>query len=252
MLNKVIQVRPNLKDIFRISNPENFHSFLINYAIKNTIKNLNSDSSLGRILALGANHVEAENLIKFPFKEIILTGITPADHMTREVMKKDKRVSYKIENMENLSFKNSSFEFVFIKEAIHHVPRPHKAIYEILRVAKKAVIFIEPCETFAGKFLNKLGLTSQYERNQKGNKKYRDNFVYRWNNSEIIKLLNSYYLESGYKVIFSSCWMSNRYNMKYPSMVNIFNFMGWLFSFVPKNRGNYLICTILPGKDLPE
>lgn len=51
---------------------------------------------------------------------------------------------YQRENAEKLSFRNNSFDFVFCKESYHHFPRPMIALYEMLRVAKKAVILIEP------------------------------------------------------------------------------------------------------------
>lgn len=154
--------------------------------------------------------------------------------------------------MEKIPFKEKSFDLVFIKEAIHHVSRPVLSLYECLRVAKKAVIFIEPRESLFGKFFEKLGLTSQYEKNQSGNQRFRDNFVYRWNKNELTKILNSYYLESGYQLHLLSCWMSNRLNMNFKPIIKFSNFFGWLSSFIPGNKGNYLICIIFPGKDLPE
>ena len=134
------------------------------------------------------------------------------------MMKQDKRITYIKQDMENITLKPSSIDLVFVKEAIHHVPRPVTGLYEMLKVAKKAVIFIEPQETALGNLLDGMGLISRYETNQKGNQKFRDNFVYRWRRKEIDKLLGSYYLESGYRVDFSSCWMSNRFNGKLPRL----------------------------------
>lgn len=51
---------------------------------------------------------------------------------------------YQIENAEHLSFPDNSFDFVLTKEAYHHFPRPAIAVYEMLRVARNAVILIEP------------------------------------------------------------------------------------------------------------
>lgn len=51
-----------------------------------------------------------------------------------------------VENAEQLSFADNSFEVVFCKEAFHHFPRPYIALYEMLRVSKKAVVMIEPAE----------------------------------------------------------------------------------------------------------
>lgn len=51
---------------------------------------------------------------------------------------------YKRENAESLSFNDSEFDYVLCKESYHHFPRPMLALYEMLRVARKAVVLIEP------------------------------------------------------------------------------------------------------------
>ena len=47
-------------------------------------------------------------------------------------------------NAEQIPYDNESFDFVLCKEAYHHFPRPAIAFYEMLRVAKIAVVLIEP------------------------------------------------------------------------------------------------------------
>jgi len=59
---------------------------------------------------------------------------------------------YRKENAEALSFADNSFDFSFCKEAYHHFPRPYIAIYEMLRVSKKAIVFIEPNDKIEKKF----------------------------------------------------------------------------------------------------
>jgi ubiquinone/menaquinone biosynthesis C-methylase UbiE len=51
---------------------------------------------------------------------------------------------YAIENAEKLSFADNVFDYTLCKESYHHFPRPYMAVYEMLRVSKKAVILIEP------------------------------------------------------------------------------------------------------------
>lgn len=51
---------------------------------------------------------------------------------------------YKIENAEQMTFKDNEFDFALVKEAYHHFPRPSIAVYEMLRVAKKGIVLIEP------------------------------------------------------------------------------------------------------------
>jgi ubiquinone/menaquinone biosynthesis C-methylase UbiE len=52
--------------------------------------------------------------------------------------------SYQKANAEKLPFKDNSYDYVMCKESYHHFPRPTIALYEMIRVAKKAVILIEP------------------------------------------------------------------------------------------------------------
>lgn len=51
---------------------------------------------------------------------------------------------YRCENAEKMTFEDESYDVVFCKESYHHFPRPAIAVYEMLRVARQAVIFIEP------------------------------------------------------------------------------------------------------------
>lgn len=58
---------------------------------------------------------------------------------------------YKEENAEKLSFDDESFDYVMCKESLHHFPRPLIAVYEMLRVAKKGIVLIEPNDVKAFK-----------------------------------------------------------------------------------------------------
>ncbi|WP_248896706.1 class I SAM-dependent methyltransferase [Haloplanus halobius] len=62
---------------------------------------------------------------------------------------------YQQENAEALSFDDGSFDYVFCKESYHHFPRPMLALYEMLRVARKGVVLIEPSDSFINAPLGK-------------------------------------------------------------------------------------------------
>lgn len=53
---------------------------------------------------------------------------------------------YSVENVEHISYDNDSFDYCMCKEAYHHFPRPMLGVYEMLRVAKKGIILIEPLD----------------------------------------------------------------------------------------------------------
>ncbi|WP_282638333.1 class I SAM-dependent methyltransferase [Sphingobacterium thalpophilum] len=52
--------------------------------------------------------------------------------------------NYSAENAENLSFEDNSIDYILCKETYHHFPRPYAALYEMVRVAKKGIVIIEP------------------------------------------------------------------------------------------------------------
>lgn len=67
-----------------------------------------------------------------------------SDAFLIEVKKRNLIKEYKKINAEDIDLPDNSFDYVVCKEMLHHLPRPFTAIYEMLRVAKKAVIAL--CE----------------------------------------------------------------------------------------------------------
>ena len=63
---------------------------------------------------------------------------------------------YRRENAETLSFADHTFDFVLCKEAYHHFPRPMIALYEMLRVARRAVTLIEPKDPYVSSPLREI------------------------------------------------------------------------------------------------
>lgn len=51
---------------------------------------------------------------------------------------------YSSQNAEDIQLDDEAYDYVLCKESYHHFPRPPIALYEMLRVARKAVVLIEP------------------------------------------------------------------------------------------------------------
>lgn len=83
----------------------------------------------------------------FNLRDILPTDI--AGNMLEISKQQGLIAEYSVQNAEKLSFPDSSFDVIFCKEAFHHFPRPYLALYEMIRVAKKAVVLIEPAEKLA-------------------------------------------------------------------------------------------------------
>lgn len=76
--------------------------------------------------------------------------VTASDLMMGEEMNKAVDEGFVDEilsaDIENLPFEDNSIDLVFAKEAFHHWPRPMLGLYEMLRVAKKCIVLIEPID----------------------------------------------------------------------------------------------------------
>lgn len=106
---------------------------------------------------------------------------------------------YSKQNAESLEFKDESFDYVLIKETLHHLPRPWLAVYEAYRVSKKGVIIIEPNDPFPygslpriiviklKNFLKKLLKKNIYQGEY--NFETVGNFIYTINKRELEKFL---------------------------------------------------------------
>ncbi len=114
---------------------------------------------------------------------------------------------YSQENAEELSFEDESFDYVLIKEALHHFPRPWIALNEAYRVCRKGVIIIEPNDQLSDgfnlfkrfiyilkKLANKNVNISDYNFEEVGN------FIYTVNLREIEKfMLGMHYRDIAYR-----------------------------------------------------
>lgn len=78
--------------------------------------------------------------------EAVATDI--CEHLLKEAAQKGFIKEYKVENAERLSFCDEEFDYAFCKESYHHFPRPMIALYEMLRVSKRGVVFIEPSDPY--------------------------------------------------------------------------------------------------------
>ena len=242
--------RISLSELLTIRTPVDFSDFLINKAIQKYCSDYSD--GLGDLLAICATEREAKNFRNYQFDSVTLSGLHDQADALRPLLESDSRLRYERQNGEALSYDDKSFDLVFCKSGLHHFSRPVLGLYEMLRVARRGVVFIEPYETFISKVFDSFGLRSVYERDERMNIDARDNYVFRWNKRLLEQLLNSYYLESGYELDISIAWMSNKINANKNALVRLFGtFGGTVFSFLPGCGGNQILCFIKPGTQLP-
>ncbi len=243
----------SLKSLLAIKSGEDFHDFLIRDAIDGVVSDFKSTHGRApTILAVCADWKEAATLSRYPFESITLAGWLAADERLQEYIRKDPRIHYEQQNTERLSYASRSFDIVFCKEGLHHLARPVLGLYEMLRTCRHAAIFIEGYDGWLNRRLEKLGLSSIYEGDQLGNIGQRRNYVFRWSRRQLETLLNSYYLDSGWRLSLVTGWMGWRVQLGRRPWLRVLGVTaGWLASLFPGFEGNYLTVTITPGGDLP-
>ena len=104
-----------------------------------------SGKYFSRVLEMGGGMGEHLDFILHDFEEYLLTDIKPT---LNNKFANDQRVVCKVENAEQLTFPDKSFDRVILTCLLHHVNEPEKVLEEILRVLKSegvATIFL-PCD----------------------------------------------------------------------------------------------------------
>jgi SAM-dependent methyltransferase len=200
---------------------KNFYSKIIKKYLENKIDNT--------ILVLGAGNLDKEVLEKY--SNIFFTNINEQN---------EKEIKSNI-SMQNLPYNYDSYDYVITHASIHHCSKPHAAILEMLRVAKFGVIFIESRDCFLTRLSCSLGLSEVYEysavKNDDGggvDNTNVPNFVYRWTEREVLKLINSYKPLNKYKIYFDY-----DYDFKFFNNFLINSFM-WIFFHIFINQKNLM------------
>ncbi|MEO6303173.1 MAG: class I SAM-dependent methyltransferase [Bacteroidia bacterium] len=82
---------------------------------------------------------------------------TDIDIKLLEIAKKEKMLpDFAFANAEKLPFEENIFDYAYCKQSYHHFPRPALAVYEMLRVSKKAIMFTEPNDFIPTPFTRRL------------------------------------------------------------------------------------------------
>jgi ubiquinone/menaquinone biosynthesis C-methylase UbiE len=96
----------------------------------------------------------------------------------------DERLKTAPLDLENLSISAGSYDLVVVQDGLHHLPRPTLGLTEMIRVARKAVIVIEPHEGVAARLAG-----IEWERTADA-----VNYVFRWNEWLFSSVIRSYLL----------------------------------------------------------
>ena len=155
-------------------------------------------------------------------------------------------------DIRNMKFENHSFDYVVTNATIHHVDLPHNAITEMYRVSKKGVLIIESNDSLIVRLACKLNLAEEFEVSSVNEKQKLGgildtgipNYVYRWTEREIIKIIKSYdplninYIKFDYDNDLSN--IKTKDNFLPDAFIKIVKLFAKIFFFIFKKQQNCL------------
>jgi ubiquinone/menaquinone biosynthesis C-methylase UbiE len=110
--------------------------------------------------------------------------VTNSDYSEETIkygMKIYPNLKHEIQNAENLTYKDNTFDYCYVRAGLHHLERPIKAIYEMERVSRLGFGFQEAHDSSLMRLLVRLGYTADIEP--------AGNYVYRFQRRELEKLM---------------------------------------------------------------
>jgi SAM-dependent methyltransferase len=127
-------------------------------------------------------------------------GDVTVSDFSREALERCKRFDPALKtsllDAERMDVPDSSYDLVVVQDGLHHLTRPALGFTEMLRVARVAVIVIEPHHGVIGKVFG-------HEWEVQGN---AINYVFRWNRTMLEECTRSYLLSRDARVIGTRVW----------------------------------------------
>ena len=228
-----------------------------------------------KLLVVGGSRQDAELLLRAGFRNITVSSFNPELEEYAGLRGKVKLLSI---DAERIDLQDGSFDCVFAHEVLHHCRSPHRALCEMLRVARRHVVLLEPNDSFAMRLLTWTGFSFPYEifsvvYHDCESGGVRDscvpNFIYRWNKNEVQKTVSSYLAEYKFVVHAYPYWdfnvgeeeLSGRTETRISAITSVMGakrFLGVLraaqvvLNLVPivRGQGNKFLCCIEKSVEL--
>jgi len=170
-----------------------------------------------KLLVIGGSWQDVALLTYAGFEDLTLSNYRPG-------LGEDSHTNLRAEvkqltiDAEQIDLPDGSFDCIFAHEVLHHCRSPHRALCEMLRVARKHVVLLEPNDSLSMRLLTWAGFSFPYEIFSVVYHGYeaggvRDscipNFIYRWSAHEVRKTVSSFLAEYAFLVHAYAYWDFN-------------------------------------------
>jgi len=166
------------------------------------------------VLIVGGSAADEQLLRQVGFKDILNSNLpTDMDRLNGEEAAPDTR--HVALDAEQMDLPSDSYDLVFASEVLHHCSSPHHALCEMLRVSRRYVVFMEPNDSAAMNALVRMNFSFPYELPAVIDHDYQSgglrdsnipNFIYRWNEHEVVKTVSSCIPERMFSVRAHPYW----------------------------------------------
>jgi SAM-dependent methyltransferase len=147
-----------------------------------------------RTLVVCGGRTDIEALRRRGFSDVVISNVgrPPKDLRAYDWAQQD---------VENLTYKDESFDACIVHSGLHHCHSPQRALLEMYRVASRAVLLFEPYDNLVTRLGVRAGFGQEYEHASVHSNHVRHggvantavpNFVYRFTEREIVKAVHSY------------------------------------------------------------
>jgi SAM-dependent methyltransferase len=151
-------------------------------------------STADNVLVVCGGSYDADVLKGLGFKSVTLSNLDGSydGHTTDYVWER--------QDTENLGYGDAQFDVAMVHAGLHHCASPHRALLEMYRVARKAVVVFEARDSLMMRAAVVLGFTGEFELEAVSGEGYESgglnngpipNLNYRWTEREIIKVIRA-------------------------------------------------------------
>tara|TARA_A100001015_G_scaffold288585_1_gene359579 strand:+ start:326 stop:997 length:672 start_codon:yes stop_codon:yes gene_type:complete len=183
-----------------------------------------------KILVLGAGTLDKNVFKTLKYKNVTYSNIDNTN---------ENNLNF-FTNIHEIKLKDNEFDYCVAHACIHHSSKPHNAILELYRVSRRGSLIIESSDSLLSQIACKLNFSEEYELSAvKKNitsggvdNSNVPNYVYRWTEREVSKLIKSYKPKFKHRILFDY-----GHNIKFSNSV-IVKLIFYIFFFFFKKQQN--------------
>jgi SAM-dependent methyltransferase len=151
-----------------------------------------------KVLVVCGGELDRDVLLTLGFTDVTISNVDPRMAQDEQPF---KPYTWGRQDAENLACDDDSFDLVLVHAGLHHCRSPHRALLEMYRAARRAIVVIEARDSLAMRWACRLGFAAEYEVTAVATNGWEyggvdnspiPNYVYRWTEREVAKTLATF------------------------------------------------------------